>query len=68
MSATASAGVTDMYRSRRTNLLSFERSTHMRIRSEFRLGVTTMGAPHSVGSVTGAMTPCSTISFLSFSL
>ena len=57
MSATASAGVTDGYRSRRTNLLSFERSTHMHIPSEFRLGVTTMGAHHSVGSVTGAMTP-----------
>ena len=56
MSATASAGVTDGYRSRWTNLLSFERSTpYIYIPSEFRLGVTTMGAHHSVGSVTGAV-------------
>ena len=34
-----------------------ERSTQRRILSEFFLRVTTIGAHHSVGVVTGAMTP-----------
>ena len=59
MSATASAGVADWYLSCFTNLFRRERSTHIRILSVPFLGVTTMGAHHSVGTVTGAMTPCS---------
>ena len=56
MSAKASA---DWYLSRFTNLFRRERSTHIRILSVPFLGVTTMGAHHSVGTVTGVMTPCS---------
>ena len=47
-------------------LLSFDKSTHMRIPFEFILGVTTIGAYHSVGSVTGAMIPCMMRRFMSF--
>ena len=42
-----------------TNLLRRERSTHILILSVSFLGVTTMGAHHSVGSVTGVMIPSS---------
>ena len=49
----------DWYLSRFTNLFRRERSTHILILSVPFLGVITMGAHHSVGSVTGAMTPCS---------
>ena len=59
MFATAWAGVADWYLSRLTNLLGWEGSTHILIFSVPFLGVTTMGAHHSVGSVTGVMIPWS---------
>ena len=59
MSATASAGVADWYLSRFTYLFKRERLTHILILSVPFLGAITMGAHQSVGSVTGAMTPCS---------
>ena len=59
MSATASAGVEHWYLSHFTYLLRWERSTHILILSVPFLGVTTMGAHHSVGAVTGAMMFCS---------
>ena len=59
MSATASAGVEHWYLSRFTYLLRWERSTHILIFSVPFLGVTTIGAHHSVGAVTGAMMFCS---------
>ena len=64
MSATAWAGVGDSYLSHLTYLFKRERSTHIRMPSVSFLGVTTIGAHHSVGSVTGSMMPCvwSTIS------
>ena len=71
ISATAAAGVTEGYLSRFTYLFNLDRSTHMRIFSEFFFGVTTIGAHHSVGSVTGAMIPCWTrrsISYFNLSL
>ena len=49
------------YLSRFTNLLRWERSTHILIFSVPFLGVTTIGAHQSVGSVTGAMMFCSCI-------
>ena len=49
----------DWYLSRFTNLFRRERSTHILIFSVPFLGVTTIGAHHSVGSVMGAITPCS---------
>jgi len=58
MSATASAGVNDWYLSRLTYLFKCDKSTHMWMRSEFFLGVTTMGAHQSVTSVTGVMMFC----------
>ena len=42
MSVTASAGVVEGYLSRRTNLFNLDRSTHIRILSEFFFGVTTI--------------------------
>lgn len=43
-----------------TNLFKWDRSTHILIiLSEFFLGATTIGAYHSVGTVTGEMMPCS---------
>ena len=58
MSATTCAGVSDWYRSWRTYRFRCERSTQRRILSVFFLGVTTIGADHSVGWVTGVMMPC----------
>ena len=58
MSATASAGVGDWYLSRLTYLFKRDRSTHIRMPSVSFFGVTTIGAHHSVGSVTGSMMPC----------
>ena len=58
MSATAWAGVGNWYRSRITKRLRCDKSTHMRILSEFFLGVTTIGAHHVVASVTGVITFC----------
>ena len=58
MSATASAGEEDCYRSLFTKRFRCDKSTHMRMESLFFLGVTTMGAHQSVGSVTGAMICC----------
>ena len=48
ISATASAGVMEGYCLCRINLFSLERSTHIRILSEF-FGVTMIGVHHSVG-------------------
>ena len=58
ISATASAGEEDQYLSHFTKWFRCDKSTHMRIESLFFLGVTTMGAHQSVGSVTGAMMFC----------
>ena len=59
MLATAWAGVDDWYLSHLTYLFKQDRSTHIQMSSESFLGVTTIGAHahHSVGSVTGEMTP-----------
>ena len=54
----ASLGVHTKYNSLFTNLLSLEKSTQMRMCLEFFFGVTTVGAQHSVGSVTSSMNPC----------
>ena len=59
MSAAAWEGVADWYLSRFTYLFRWERSTHILILLVPFFGVTTMGAHHSVGSVTGVMIPCS---------
>ena len=68
ISATASTGVTGGYSSRQTNWLSLDKSALMRILSEF-LGATMIGEHHSVGSVAGAIMPCSTRrSIFSFNL
>ena len=59
ISSTTSAGVGDWYRSLHTYLFRWDKSTHIRTLSDPFLGVTTMGAHHSVTSVTGAIIPCS---------
>ena len=59
MSATASAGVGDWYLSLQTYRFKCDKSMHIGIRSVPFLGVTTMGAHHSVTSVTGAIIPWS---------
>ena len=67
MSVTVSAGVVEEHLSRRTNLFNLDRCMHIQILSELFFGVTTIGAHHSVGSVTGAMIPwlvSKSISFL----
>ena len=57
MSATARAGVDDWYLLHLTYLFKRDRLMHIRMSSESFLGVVTIGAHHSVGSVTGEMTP-----------
>ena len=58
ISATTSRRDGDTYNSRFTKRFSFDKSTQTGISSEFFLGVTTIGAHHSVGFVTGAMILC----------
>ena len=48
----------DWYLSLFTYLFKCERSTHMRMRSLFFLGATTIGAHQSVASVTGVIMFC----------
>ena len=57
MSATARAGVDDWYLLHLTYLFKRDRLMHIRMSSESFLGVMTIGTHHSVGSVTGEMTP-----------
>ena len=58
ISATVSAGVGDWYCSRMTKRLRCDKSTHIRILSEFFLDVTTIGAHHIMAWVTGVMIFC----------
>ena len=57
MSATVWAVVDDWYLLHLMYLFKRDRSTHIQMSSESFFGVTTIGAHHSVGSVTGEMTP-----------
>ena len=57
ISATASCGAGDWYRFLFTNLFSFDRSTHRLISVDHFSGARTIGAHHSVGSVTCLITP-----------
>ena len=50
--------VEDWYCSRFTYLFSLDKSTHIWMLSVSFFGATTMGARHSVCSVTGVMIPC----------
>ena len=58
MSATARAGGVVWYLSRFTYLFNWDRSTHKRYAFAVLLGVMTMGAHHSMASVTFSMIPC----------
>jgi len=57
ISVTAPASVGDWYLSRTTKWLRWDKSTHIRILSEF-VGITAIGAHHGVASVTGVIMCC----------
>jgi len=55
VSATARVGVDDWYCSWRIDLFRYEKSIHILMWSMSFFGVTTIGAHHSVASVTGTI-------------